>query len=202
MGKKKKDKKSKSGSKNNQEKFEAKFTELENDLKKTRSKIQKLLAKNAAMDVQDYAFKDSTGNEVKLSQLFGDKSDLIVVHNMGKSCAYCTLWADGFSGVTYFIEKKSAFAVVSPDPYEVQKEFAASRGWKFRMYSPNGNNFIKDMGYLTDSGSYWPGASVFHKDDNGKISRITKTFFGPGDDYCSVWHFFDLLPQTASVKEN
>jgi predicted dithiol-disulfide oxidoreductase (DUF899 family) len=192
MGKKDKDKKKNSS----QEKFEKKYTELEDELKKTRKKLQKLLKKNAVMEVNDYVLKDKDGNDKKLSEMFGDKSDLIVVHNMGKSCSYCTLWADGFSGVKYFIEKKTAFVVVSPDAPEVQKAFAAERGWKFDMYSGKDSTFIKDMGYLTDAGSYWPGASVFHKDSDGKIHRVTKTFFGPGDDYCSVWHFFDLLPES------
>lgn len=200
MGKKEKGKNKKQG-KSSWEKFENKYTELENEMKKTRSKIRKLLAKQAVMDVQEYVFKDKEGKDVSLSDMFGSKKDLIVVHNMGKSCSYCTLWADGFSGVAYFIEKKSAFAVVSPDPYDVQRQFANDRGWKFNMYSAQEGSFIKDMGYLTDSGSYWPGASVFHRDDTGKISRVSKTFFGPGDDYCSVWHFFDMLPGNSDHEK-
>lgn len=153
------------------------------------------------MKVQDYVLKDKDNNDVKLSEMFGDKKDLILVHNMGKSCSYCTLWADGFSGVTYFIEKKAAFVVVSPDAHDVQKTFAGDRGWKFKMYSGKDSTFIKDMGYVTDAGSYWPGASIFHKNDDGSISRVSKTYFGPGDDYCSVWHLFDLLPKNGKEKE-
>ena len=37
--------------------------------------------------------------EKRLSDLFGDADDLILIHNMGKGCPYCTLWADGFNGV-------------------------------------------------------------------------------------------------------
>jgi predicted dithiol-disulfide oxidoreductase (DUF899 family) len=133
--------------------------------------------------------------------MFGDKKDLIVIHNMGKSCGYCTMWADGFIGVYKHIERKAAFVLVSPDAPEIQKSFAADRGWGFKMYSAAGTQFIKDMGYVTDAGSYWPGASVFHKDDNGKITRITKTFFGPGDNFCSVWHFYDMLPQNGEHAE-
>ena len=195
MSKKEKTKKS------SLQKFEEKYTALENDMKKTRGKMQKLLAKQAKMEVQDYVLKDREGNDVKLSEMFGDKNNLIVVHNMGKSCSYCTLWADGFSGVSYFIERKTAFALVSPDPPDVQKAFSAERGWKFKMYSGQGSGFIKDMGYVTDQGSYWPGASVFHKDADGKIRRVTKTYFGPGDDFCSAWHFFDMLPKNGEDKE-
>jgi predicted dithiol-disulfide oxidoreductase (DUF899 family) len=198
MSKKIKEKKTK---KNGLQKFEEKYTKLENELKKTRSKMLKLLAKEAKMDIQDYVLKDRDGRDIMLSEMFEDKKELIVVHNMGKSCSYCTLWADGFSGVSYFIERKAAFVLISPDPPDVQKAFASERGWKFKMYSGNDSPFIKDMGYVTESGSYWPGASVFHKDNEGKITRISKTYFGPGDDYCSVWHFLDMLPQNGEENK-
>jgi hypothetical protein len=38
-----------------------------------------------------------------------------------------------------------------------------------------------------------PGVSVFKRDGNG-IVRVSDTSFSPGDDYCTLWHFFDLLP--------
>lgn len=198
MGKKEKSVKSTSAS---AEKTEKKLKKLQTKIEDARKKYIKLVSKQAKMDVDDYILKDRDGKDVKLSEMFSDKENLILIHNMGKSCSYCTLWADGFSGVTYFMEKKAAFALVSPDPPEVQKEFADSRGWKFKMYSGAGTTFIKDMGYFTDAGSYWPGVSVFHKDSSGKITRISKDFFGPGDFYSSPWHFFDLLPQEKESKE-
>jgi len=39
--------------------------------------------------------------------------------------------------------------------------------------------------------------SVFKK-QGGKIVRVADTSFGPGDDFCSIWHFFDLLPEGAA----
>jgi predicted dithiol-disulfide oxidoreductase (DUF899 family) len=195
MSKKEKNKKeNKPGKSKNTEK---KLRKLNEEITDARKKMVKLLAKQAKMDVTDYSLKDTGGNDVKLSAMFGDKENLILVHNMGKACSYCTLWADGFSGVSYFIEKKSAFALVSPDSPEVQKEFADSRGWKFKTYSGAGSTFIKDMGYETEEGNYWPGVSVFHKNSDGKITRIAKDFFGPGDFYSSPWHFFDFLPQNG-----
>jgi len=189
MGKKDKKKK------NNSAELEKKYIKLEKEMMKSRQKMLKLNAKLARMDVDDYTFKDRDGNDVNLSALFGDKNELIVIHNMGKSCSYCTMWADGFNGIHPHIEKRSAFALVSPDAFDVQKAFADERGWKFRMYSGKDSTFIKDMGYYTEKNGYWPGASVFHKED-GKITRISKTFFGPGDYFCSVWHFFDMLPKS------
>ena len=191
----KKDKKNKSSSKS--DKVQKKLRKLEEEIQDARKKMIKLNSKLSKMDVQDYVLKDRSGNDVKLSEMFGDKENLILVHNMGKACSYCTLWADGFSGVNYFIEKKAAFGLVSPDPPDVQKQFSADRSWKFNMYSASGTPFIKDMGYQMEDNSYWPGVSVFHKDNDGKITRVAKDYFGPGDFYSSPWHFFDLLPKNG-----
>jgi len=195
MGKKNKKTKEK---KSSSSKLEKKLQKLEEDIRGSRNKMIKVLSKLGKMnEVTDYELKDWNGNPIKLSAIFGNKNDLVLVHNMGKSCSYCTLWADGFNGTQYFTEKQAGFVVVSPDPPGVQKEFALSRGWKFRMYSGHDSPFIKDMGYQTDKGDYWPGVSVFHKDENGKISRVAKDFFGPGDFYCSVFHFLDLIPKNG-----
>ena len=37
--------------------------------------------------------------------------------------------------------------------------------------------------------------------EDGKITRVSKTFFGPGDNFCGVWHFFDMLPQNEEHAE-
>ncbi len=183
------------------EKNDKKLRKISAEIAELRKKYIKISSKQAKMDINDYVLKDTDGKEVKLSEMFGDKENLILVHNMGKACSYCTLWADGFSGEAYYIEKKAAFVLVSPDAPEVQKEFAASRGWKFRTYSAAGTTFIADMGYYTEAEGYWPGVSVFHKDAEGKITRVSKDYFGPGDFYSAPWHFFDLLPETKEKKE-
>jgi len=45
---------------------------------------------------------------VALSSLFGDHRDIIVVHNMGQSCRYCTMWADRFNGLYPYLANRSA----------------------------------------------------------------------------------------------
>ncbi|HRI44206.1 MAG TPA: DUF899 family protein [Fimbriimonadaceae bacterium] len=149
--------------------------------------------------VRDYRFQTESGS-TSLGELFGGREDLLVVHNMGKSCVYCTLWADGLNGFIEPIEDRTAFAVVSPDSPEVQREFAASRGWRFRMVSSQGDTFTEDMGFLMKEG-YWPGVSAFRRDPDGQIFRVSRSFFGPGDDFCSVWPLFDLLEGCAGEWE-
>jgi len=152
-------------------------------------------------EVRDYVLTDSEGEKVALSTLFGKKDDLILVHNMGRFCPCCTMWADGFNGVLDHLEDRAVFALVSPDPPPIQKKFGGSRGWKFKMFSSKGTSFFKDMGFEGEEGSPEPGVSVFHRTKDGRIFRVSKDEFGPGDEYCIVWHFFDLLPEGSKGWE-
>jgi predicted dithiol-disulfide oxidoreductase (DUF899 family) len=156
-------------------------------------KITELRRARPAEPVAEYALHRSTGEPATLSELFGEKQDLLVVHNMGRECPYCTLWADGFNGVASHLADRSAFVVISPDSPENQLKFAESRGWTFKMASAEGTTFIKDMGFEPQPGEHWPGVSAFKKLDDGSIVRVSHDYLGPGDTYCSVWHLFELL---------
>src|SRR5688572_9689254 len=114
---------------------------LQQEIVQKRMKIIELLKANPTTLTKNYKFMDSQNLTIGLGDLFGDKKDLIVIHNMGKSCRYCTLWADGINGVEHHLSNKAGFVVVSPDTPEVQKEFAASRGWKFKMLSDKDREF-------------------------------------------------------------
>jgi predicted dithiol-disulfide oxidoreductase (DUF899 family) len=157
-----------------------------------RKQMHKIRSEIEPQIVSDYPF-DSARGKVKLSELFGAKSELFVVHNMGKNCPYCTLWADGYNGVYEHLADRAAFVVSSPDAPAIQSEFAKSRGWRFPMVSHQGTDFAADMGYRGPEGGYMPGVSVFQKKGD-RILRVSESPFGPGDDFCALWHFFDLLP--------
>lgn len=169
---------------------------LEKQIQDLRGQLNDARKSQEPEKVKDYEFKSSGGETVLLSSLFGDKSELFVIHNMGRGCAYCTLWADGFNGVIEHLENRAGFVVSSPDKPEVQKDFAQSRNWKFRMVSTLGSSFAEDMGFKVD-GQNQPGVSVFVK-SGGDILRVSDTSFGPGDDYCQVWSLLDLLPKGAN----
>lgn len=81
--------------------------------------------------------------------------------------------------------------LVSPDPPQVQAEFARSRGWPYRMISSQGSAFKADLGF--QSGDHvMPGYSTFHRDGD-RIVNVANDYFGPGDSYCGLWHMFELL---------
>jgi len=163
------------------------------DIAALREKMRALQATIEPEEVKDYEFATAKG-PVKLSALFGGKRDLFVIHNMGKSCPSCTMWADGFNGIYDHLANRGAFVVSSPDAPDVQKAFAESRGWRFPMVSHQGTTFAKDMGYVSKSGGFMPGISVYRLDGQ-RILRVADTQFDDGDDFCPVWHIFDLLPE-------
>jgi predicted dithiol-disulfide oxidoreductase (DUF899 family) len=160
-----------------------------------REKMRSVQASIEPEEVADYEFATPDG-KVRLSSLFGDKDTLFVIHNMGTSCASCTMWADGFNGVFEHLRDRAAFVVSSPDSPECQKSFAAGRGWRFPMVSVQGTNFAENSGYWID-GRPMPGVSVF-KHRGGKILRVADSGFSDGDDFCSVWRLFDLTPEGAA----
>lgn len=171
-----------------------KLSDYRQQISALRKQMRELQQSVEPEEVRDYEFATAAG-KVRLSQLFGDKEHLFVIHNMGAGCPYCTLWADGFNGALPHLENRAAFILSSPDAPETQEKFKASRGWRFRMVSHRDTSFAADMGYRGENG-WMPGVSVFRRYGD-KILRVSDTGFGPGDDFCAIWHFFDLLPEGA-----
>jgi predicted dithiol-disulfide oxidoreductase (DUF899 family) len=174
----------------------ARLAEYRRKIAEIRAKMREALDATEPEEVADYVFTNPKGT-VRLSELFGDKTDLIVIHNMGSSCPNCTLWADGFNGIYDHLRNRAAVVVSSPDRPEVQKKFAESRGWRFPMVGHHGTTFAADMGYRSEDGGWLPGISVFRR-ERGRILRVSDTGFSPGDDFCALWHIFDLLPGGAA----
>jgi len=163
------------------------------EVEAAKKKLAQAYRDAAQMTVPDVTLRATDGSDVKLSDLFGDHTDLILVHNMGKGCRWCTLWADGFRGSADHIRSRAAFALVSPDAPEDARAFAESRGWNFPVVSYADSDLAKTLGFEPEPGMYYPGFSALHKADDGTITRTGMSHFGPGDDFCPVWPFFDQL---------
>ncbi len=171
--------------------------ELEDQLVVLQEKLRELKKKEVSQIEDEYVFTTPDG-VVSLRQLFGDKDDLIVIQNMGKSCPYCTIYADGINGVLGHLENRCSVALLSPDPVDVQSEFAQSRGWKFRMVSSaeHGDKYSMDMGHWgsydgSDPGT-WPGFSAFRREGDA-ITRTGHSSFCPGDEFCVAFPMMQML---------
>lgn len=176
---------------------QAEIEGLQERIRALRGELEEARRRRPPQPVRDYELTASDGTPVRLSELFGEKQDLVVVHNMGSRCPMCTLWADGFQGQREHLEDRCAFVVSTPDAPDVQRAFAASRGWTLRMVSTQGTSFARDLGMEGDGKDGkpfpYPGVSVFRRTDDGVV-RTAWDWFGPGDDYCSMWSLMALLP--------
>ncbi len=171
------------------------IAQLTRDVEAAQQRLAEALRQLPAEPVADYEFKAAgLGAAVRLTQLFGAKSDLIIIHNMGRKCSYCTMWADGFAGVYKHLADRCAFVLSTPDAPDVALAFASARHWPFPVVSVQGTTFSKDMGFESAKGGVLPGASGFHKGADGAVVRTRRSQqFGPGDPYCAVWPLLDLL---------
>ena len=152
-------------------------------------------ANSSEEEIPHYIFQTETG-ETTLLDLFGRYDKLLVIHNMGQGCRYCTLWADGFNGFVPHLESVMSVVLVSKDAPDVQRQFANSRGWRFRLASHLGGNYIQEQSVMEGQNNM-PGAVVYERSED-KITRKNVCLFGPGDLYCSIWSLLGLAGLTEA----
>ena len=167
----------------------SKIVELEQRIAELSAELNALRRTSPATPVPNYPFRTETG-DTTLRNLFGDRDKLLVIHNMGHGCRYCTLWADGFNGLLPHLESALAVVLVSKDSPEVQRNFANSRGWRFRLASHGGGAYIQEQGVYGSAENY-PGAVVYELDGDA-MRRKNACVFGPGDIYCALWGLLGL----------
>jgi len=153
------------------------------------TQLNKLRGAESGSEVRNYSFATQVG-EVTLLDLFGDHNSLLLIHNMGQGCRYCTLWADGFNGFLPHLESVMSVVLVSKDAPELQRQFANSRGWRFRLASHGGGDYMMEQSAQEGAGNM-PGAVLYTR-DGATIRRKNAVIFGPGDSFCSAWNLLAL----------
>ena len=171
------------------------ISELEKQIFELTTRLNELRKSNTGDVVPNYSFATLNG-ESSLLDLFGDQDHLLLIHNMGQGCRYCTLWADGFNGFLPHLESEMAVVLVSKDPPDVQRQFANSRDWRFRLASHGGGDYIREQ-TVCEGEENMPGAVVYERDGE-TIRRRNSCIFGPGDLYCSMWGLMALAGHDGS----
>ena len=166
-----------------------KITELEKQIKGLTEQLNEMRRHAPPIEVRNYTFATVDG-ETTLMDMFGELDKLLVIHNMGQGCRYCTLWADGFNGFLSHLESVMSVVLVSKDAPAIQRKFAFSRGWRFRMASHGGGEYLREQA-LSDDFDNMPGAVVYERKSD-VILRRNRSVFGPGDLYCSMWGLLAL----------
>jgi predicted dithiol-disulfide oxidoreductase (DUF899 family) len=167
---------------------------------------------------KDYVFEGPEGR-VRLADLFGSRSQLIIYHFMfgpewAEGCPSCSFLADHLSGILiHMADRDVAFAVVSRARMDQIAAFQKRMGWRFPWVSSFGNDFNRDFhvsffpgdrvdgkvhynygptGFPSDEA---PGASVFYKDANGDIFHTYSTYARGLDILLGAYNFLDMVPK-------
>lgn len=172
------------------------ITQIEKQIFELKQQLANLHKENAGTEVSNYDFKVQ-GGTTSLYDLFEEKDKLMLIHNMGQGCRYCTLWADGFNGQLPHLENAMSVVLVSKDAPELQRQFANSRGWRFRLASHGGGDYIKEQTAMHGTDNY-PGVVLYEKRD-GKVYRKNSAVFGPGDNFCAAWDLLSMAGLDAST---
>ena len=156
---------------------------------------------------EDYVFQwandGKVGKRVKFSQLFGDKSSLLLYSWMfGPSwdnpCPSCTSLMDGFDRSAYQVTRNAAFAGIAKAPPEKISAWAKKRGWsQIALLSGFESPFQADYKCQGDSDDMqWPVMHVFTKRD-GKIFHFWATELPEGhvDTVWPYWNLMDFTPE-------
>ncbi len=166
-----------------------KIREMEQKIYQLTLELNELRQAHSGEEVTNYEFETLNG-AVYLKDLFADQEQLMLIHNMGQACRYCTLWADGINGLLPHLEQVMSVALVSKDSPTVQHQFANERGWRFRLASHGGGAYMNEQSVMGD-GSNSPGVVVYQRHGE-KIFRRNSAMFGPNDQFCSMWSLLSL----------
>lgn len=195
---------------------------LEKEKAHTRIKDEISLERRALPWVkldENYVFETETG-EVSFSELFGDKSQLIVYHFMfgpewAEGCKSCSFWADSFNGLEPHLNGRDiAFVAVSRAPVSSLMPFKKRMGWSFNWVSSHSNSFNADfhVSFSSDHNSENPatynfqemssfpmeeahGTSVFAKDEDGNIYHTYSTYGRGLDATNAAYSYIDMVPK-------
>jgi predicted dithiol-disulfide oxidoreductase (DUF899 family) len=162
---------------------------LETQIYELTTKLNQLRQAETGSEVRNYNFTTQAG-ETSLLELFGEHDTLLLIHNMGQGCRYCTLWGDGFNGFLPHLESAMSVVMVSKDEPDLQRQFANNRGWRFRLASHGGGEYMTEQSVMDGAGNM-PGAVVYTREGDS-IRRKNAVVFGPGDRFCSAWNLLAL----------
>ncbi|MEM7078396.1 MAG: DUF899 family protein [Pseudomonadota bacterium] len=169
--------------------IETKIVELEQQIYGLTHELYALKKQAPARPVPNYEFRTLSG-PTTLLDMFADRQQLLLIHNMGQGCRFCTLWADGFNGALGHLESALSVVLVSKDNPETQRRFANSRGWRFRLASHGGGAYLEEQSASPGAGNM-PGAVLYEREGE-QILRKNACVFGPGDLYCPTWGLLAL----------
>ena len=165
-----------------------------------------------------YQFNGPQGEE-SLSDLFGDKSQLVIYHFMlgpgwEEGCPSCSFWADNFNGIDIHLAHRDIqFLAVSRAEFAELEAYRKRMDWSFKWVSSFGSDFnydfqvsftesqkeinqieynYRNIEYIIDE---LVGVSVFVKDEAGEVYHSYSTYSRGVDMLNGAYNYIDLTPK-------
>jgi predicted dithiol-disulfide oxidoreductase (DUF899 family) len=156
---------------------------------------------------EDYTFQwasdGKVGRRVKFSELFGDKTTLLLYSfmfgpNWDKPCPSCTSLMDGFDRIWYSVAQDVAFAAIAKAPAAKIDAWAKERGWsQIPLLSGYESPFQADYKCQAENDDMQLPVMLVFKKSGGKIFHFwsTETMNNHVDTVWPYWNLFDFTPQ-------
>lgn len=157
---------------------------------------------------EDYVFQNLSGEDVKLSELFSDKSVNLLIYGFmyksgGDACPVCTSLLDGLNGSAPHIKQNLNFAVTAKASVEELKAWANSRNWSnLTLLSSGQTTYNLDYHAENDEERQLMMMNVFRKSDDGIFHSLAYEFKNAPrgdeqnprqrDQIWPLWTIFDL----------
>jgi predicted dithiol-disulfide oxidoreductase (DUF899 family) len=167
---------------------------------------------------EDYVFEEGDpARKVRLSELFGDKSILLLYSymygpNMAQPCSSCTAILDSLDGEAPHIAQVVSIAAVARSPIARFRAVAQDRGWRrLRLLSSANNTYHRDYHGESETGSQLPVLNAFTRGPDGIIRHAyaTELLFAPHppgqgsrhvDAIWPLWGALDYSPQGRGAE--
>ncbi|MGQ0653472.1 MAG: DUF899 family protein, partial [Betaproteobacteria bacterium] len=177
------------------------------DEKELADKLKAVAAKRRTLPPggelkEDYVFQwandGKVGTRVRFSELFADKSTLLLYSfmfgpNWDNPCPSCTSLVDGFDRSAYQVTRHAAFVAIAKAPAERINAWSRKRGWsQIALLSGFESPYQADYKCQGESDDMqWPVMHVFRK-QGGKILHFWATELD-GNHLDTVWPYWNLM---------
>lgn len=176
---------------------------------------------------KDYVF-DAPEGKVRLADLFGGNSQLVIHHFMfgpdwEAGCPSCSLEADHAEGAIVHLENHDvSYVRVSRAPIDRIEAYRKRMGWSARWVSSHGSDFNFDYGVSfakadLDAGRLeynyeviedpkyhfdeLPGLSVLYRDEDGAIYHTYSSYARGNEEVIGAFIYLDITPKGRNETE-
>ncbi len=167
---------------------------------------------------EDYVFQ-GPGGDVRLSELFGQHSQLLVYHFMfapdwPSGCKICSMCADHYNPlVQHLAQRDVSMVTISRAPVHALETFKKRMGWSFPWFSSLKTTFNQDFhvsfadedvragqvyynykqGRAT-MGEEAPGISAFAKGEDDAVYHTYSAYARGLENILGIYNLLDLVP--------